>query len=214
MFIVNTISLQWISCDRVGVFLSGQGSAVQAAGAECQRNPAEDHKWDDWIDWAENTHQTQSAQLFYTIYLFIPAQFLQSLSILLLICLSVSFFWLIYLVSSYFSLSHSLLYFYFSFPCCPLCFLISFLLLTISRSRSPLCEHDSTDQRQPAVLLLGGGQDTFLHRQCQHGVEISCHSIVYIILHYIRRTKKHKYLTEAVTTAQFCFPARITNQTN
>lgn len=48
---------------------------------------------------------------------------------------------------------------------------------SISRCRGPLCEHDSADQRPPPLLLLGGRQETFLHRQRQHGLEITGHSI-------------------------------------
>lgn len=51
------------------------------------------------------------------------------------------------------------------------------LSLPISRRWGPLCEHDSADQRPPPLLLLGGRQETFLHRQRQHGLEISGHCI-------------------------------------
>lgn len=51
------------------------------------------------------------------------------------------------------------------------------LSLPISRRWGPLCEHDSADQRPPPLLLLGGRQETFLHRQRQHGLEIPGHCI-------------------------------------
>lgn len=57
IFCVNLMWQQW----SVGVFASGQGSAVQAAGAESQRNPAEDLQRDDWLARAGDTRQTESA---------------------------------------------------------------------------------------------------------------------------------------------------------
>lgn len=49
--------------------------------------------------------------------------------------------------------------------------------LFISRCWDPLCEYDSTDQRPPPLLLLGCRQETYLHWQRQHGLEISGHSM-------------------------------------
>lgn len=127
-----------------------------------------------------------------------------SLSIFPFICLCVSCsccscFCLWPDLSLSFSLSHMrFLYFCLSFSCWFLCFtqsLFLFLSLSFSISRcwGPLCEHDSADPRPPPLLLLGGRQETFLHRQRQHGLEISGHSI-YNPLRITAHTETHIHM--------------------
>ena len=86
--------------------------------------------------------------------------------------LSLCLLFLFYL--SFFSLFSVCLYY---FPWLTQSFLFFCLWLPISRCWDTLCEHDSSDQRPPLVILLGGGQEAFLHRQRQHGLEIPGHCI-------------------------------------
>lgn len=188
------------------VFSSGQGSAVQAAGAESERNPTEDLQRDDRLDRAQHTRQTQSAltvlyiqcvrvQTCCSLDLFI---LLTALSLSLFVLLSSftlfpSFPLFLYLVDNVSvcgliclyplpCLTCNFLYFLlFSSSCCRFVCHLIFICVSLSRSISrcwgPLCEHDSADQRSSPLLLLGGRQETFLHRQRQHGLEITGHCI-------------------------------------
>lgn len=207
---------QWF----VGVFLSGQGSAVQAAGAESQRNPTEDLQRADRLDWTQDARQTQSALILTVLYILcvcLCSNMLQ-LSSVCLVC------WL-------FSPSLSCSSIFYSFPLCFIFLLILFLSvvissclsfsscflsvswhvhvlsLTISRCRGPLCEHDSTDQRSPPLLFLGGRQETLLHRQRQHGLEIPGHSSnnpPHITAHTQNHTYSHFAHNHAHTHLNIC----------
>lgn len=77
------------------------------------------------------------------------------------------------------------------FFCLWLKFYLCLCLLPVSRCWGPPSEHDSADQRPSPVVLLGRGQETFLHRQRQHGLEIPGHCIS-DTPHIIKLTKKHK----------------------
>lgn len=157
---------------------SGQGSAGQAAGAQSQRDPAEDLQRDDRLGGVGHASQTLSA--------------LTGALSHLLICVSAC------LPACFHPLPFDWAYSFFlitrPFPIITLfssrvvglltpsfrSLWLKSLLPSLSahfllRCWGPLGEHVGADQRPTSVLLLGCRQETLLHRQRWHGLEISGH---------------------------------------
>lgn len=156
------------------VFLSGPGSAVQAAGAESSKCQSEDLQRDHRLDWAQRARQTLSALTLTVLYI-------QCVRVQTCCSLALS----VYSLSPYFPLNSLNLCVSFHLSFHPFHFLIDSVSVrcqiclhaspiafqhqpfvfysssvsvshSVSRRWGPLYKHDGSDQRPPPLLLLGG----------------------------------------------------------